>query len=159
MLLNNAGLAEDVHSGAQMIAKSVQDGRAAEAFGKMVYAQGGPVEFAENWRRFLPEATVILEVTASESGYVSAIDGQALGLTVVGLGGGRQVETDVIDPAVGLSDVLRLGAKVTKGQPLLRIHASREDMADRAAKEVREAITIASKKPNITPLIHERIDA
>lgn len=159
VLLNNAGLAKDVEDGAQMIAASVQNGTAAEAFGKLVYLQGGPVEFAENWRRFLPEATVIREVTAANSGYVSEIDGQALGLTVVGLGGGRQVETDVIDPAVGLSDVVRLGAKVQKGQPLLRVHASREDLAEQAAEEVRAAIRISAKKPDSTPLIYERIDA
>lgn len=159
VLLNNAGLAEDVDTGAQMIAAAVQDGRAADAFGKMVYAQGGPVEFAENWRRFLPEAPVIREVTATESGYVSAIDGQALGLAVVALGGGRQVETDVIDPAVGLSDVVRLGAKVQKGQPLLTIHAAREDKADSAAEAVRLAVTISDTRPVVAPLIHERIDA
>lgn len=159
VLLNNAGLAKDVETGAQMIADVVQDGRAAEAFGNMVYAQGGPVEFAENWRRFLPEATVIREVGAPEDGYISAIDGQALGLAVVGLGGGRQVETDVIDPAVGFSEVVRLGAKVQKGQPLLRLHASREDLADQATAAVRAAITIANDKPNTFSLIHERIDA
>lgn len=159
VLLNNAGLAKDVEEGTQMIAASVQDGRAAEAFGKMVFAQGGPVAFSENWRRFLPEAPVIREVTAPKSGYVSHIDGQALGLTVVGLGGGRQVETDVIDPAVGLSDVLRLGTKVKKGQPLLQIHASREDKAEQAAAEVRAAITLSEQKPETSPLIHERIDA
>lgn len=159
VLLSNAGLADDVDAGAQMIARSVQDGRAAEAFGKMVYAQGGPVEFAENWRRFLPEATVIREVAAPESGYIAAIDGQALGLAVVELGGGRQVETDIVDPAVGFSDVLSLGTKVRKGEPMLRIHAAREDMADRAAAQVRAAISIASIAPERASLILERIDA
>ena len=78
---------------------------------------------------------------------------------MVGLGGGRQVESDVVDPSVGLSDVVRLGAKMTKGQPLLRIHATREDAADRAAQEVLAAITIGAEKVTPAPLIHERVDA
>ena len=159
VLLANAGLAQTVELGAQMIAASVQDGRAAEAFGKMIYAQGGPVAFAEHWRRFLPEAPVIREVTAPTAGYVSAFDGQALGLSVVGLGGGRQVESDIVDPAVGLSDVVPLGAKVAKGDPVLKIHAAREDQAELAAKQVLAAISIAEKPQETLPLIYERIDA
>ena len=118
---------------------------------------GGPVRFVDNWQRFIPEATVIREVVAPQSGYISAIDSEALGLCVVGLGGGRQVESDVIDPAVGLSDVVRLGTKVTKGQPLLRIHAAREDTAARAASEVLVAFTIGKTAGEIPALIHERI--
>lgn len=158
VLLSNAGLAKSVDEGADMIVKSIADGRAAEAFGKMVYAQGGPVQFAENWRRFLPEATVITEVPAPKTGYISAINGEALGLAVVALGGGRQVESDQIDPSVGLSDVVRLGQKVSKGQPLLRIHSAREASAQRAAQSVLSAIQITDKAPTPQPLVHERID-
>jgi thymidine phosphorylase len=85
------------------------------------------------------------------------MDGEALGLCVVGLGGGRMVESDVIDPSVGLSDVVPLGARVTRGQPLLRIHAAREDAAQRAENEVRAAIAISASCPKVPPLIHERI--
>ncbi|WP_137699443.1 thymidine phosphorylase [Marimonas lutisalis] len=157
VLLANAGLADDVENGANAIAASIRDGRAAEAFGRMVAAQGGPLGFVENWSRFLPEATVIREVTAPRAGHITAYDGEALGLAVVGLGGGRQVETDVIDPSVGLSDLLPLGTKLARGQPLARIHAAREDAAARAEAELLAAITIGSAAPETPPLIHERI--
>lgn len=159
VLLENAGLATDLDAGIEMILKSVSDGRAAEAFGKMVFAQGGPVAFTENWSRFLPEASVIREIPAPKSGYIASFDGEALGLAVIGLGGGRQVESDVVDPAVGLSDVVSLGAKVSKGQPLLKIHAAREDAADRAAQQVLAAIEITEAQPDLPPLIYERIVA
>ncbi|MDU8929894.1 thymidine phosphorylase [Alisedimentitalea sp. MJ-SS2] len=157
VVLANAGLCPDVQDGANAIAACIRDGRAAEAFGRMIAAQGGPVQFVDNWQRFLPEATVIREVTARESGIIAAYQGESLGLTVVGLGGGRQVETDMIDHSVGLSDLLPLGSKVTKGQPIARIHASREDSANRAEAELRAAMTIAPKPADIPPLIHERI--
>ena len=159
VLLDNAGLAKDVETGVAMIVEAVSSGRAAEAFGKMIYAQGGPVAFTENWRRFLPEASVIREVPAHKAGFIASFDGEALGLAVIGLGGGRQVESDLVNPAVGLSDVVELGAKVSKGQPLLRIHAAREDAADRAARQVFAAIEISDTAPDIPPLIHERIGA
>lgn len=157
VLLTNAGLAKEVQAGAEMIVKAIRDGRAAERFGQMIAAMGGPVKFTENWECFLPEATVIREVSASKSGFITAIDGEGLGLSVVALGGGRTVESDRINPSVGYSDVVRLGAKVTKGQPLGVVHAIRGDKADAAEHALKDAITIGPAKPVVPNLIHERI--
>ena len=157
VLLANAKLADDVQFGAEMIVNAIRDGRAAERLAQMIAGMGGPVKFAENWARFLPEATVIREVSAEQSGYITSIDGEALGLAVVAMGGGRFVETDRINPAVGYSDVVRLGAKVSKGHPLAVVHAGRPDRADAAERALRAAITIGSTKPTLPNLIHERI--
>ncbi|MCV3270547.1 thymidine phosphorylase [Roseobacter sinensis] len=158
VLLADAGLAADAQAGTDTITRSVQDGRAAERFGRMVAAMGGPVRFVETWARFLPEATVIREVKALRSGYVGAIDGERLGLAVVTLGGGRVVESDTVDPAVGLAQVVRLGAHVEAGQPLAVVHAARPDAADRAAEAVRAAISIVEADPGSEPeLIKEHV--
>ena len=157
VVLANAGIAKDVDAGAEAIVASIRDGRAAERFGRMIAAQGGPVQFVETWERFLPEANVIREVVAQDMGHITGYDGEALGLCVVALGGGRQVEGDVIDPSVGLSDLLPLGTKVTKGQPIARIHAAREDAAARAERELRSAVTVGQGAVEVPPLIHERV--
>ncbi|MFY0662431.1 MAG: thymidine phosphorylase [Shimia sp.] len=156
VVLANAGLAADVEAGVAKMVAVLANGQAAERFGKMVSAHGGPMRFVEEWRRFLPEASVIREVKAPRDGFVTAIEGEALGLAVVGLGGGRMVESDVIDMAVGFSDVVRLGTAVKAGDPLLRVHASREDKADAAAVAVISAVDIGDQMPDMPPLIHER---
>lgn len=152
-LLGQAGV-DDAHA---KVRASIANGTAAEKFGAMVYAMGGPVHFVEDWARFLPEAPVIREVTAATSGTVTAIDGEALGLTVVALGGGRQVESDVVNPAVGLSDVVSVGDRVTKGQPLARVHAARESQADKAEQALRAAITLTDGPATSPPLVLEHI--
>lgn len=157
VLLTDAGLVRDVQEGADKIAATIRDGRAAVRFGRMIAALGGPVRFVEDWERFLPEANVIREVRAVAPGYVTAIEGEALGLAVVALGGGRQVESDVIDPSVGLSSLPRLGQKIEAGQPIAVIHAGREDAAHDAELAVRGAITIEPQPAPIPDLIHERI--
>jgi thymidine phosphorylase len=157
VLLANAGLAADVQQGADAICNAIRDGRAAERFGMMIAEMGGPLQFVENWNRFLPEATIIGEIPAPEAGYVSAIDGEALGMAVVALGGGRMLETDQINTAVGLSEVVRLGVKVAKGDPLAVIHAVRSEDAERAARAVRSAITLTAKPVKSPDLILERV--
>jgi thymidine phosphorylase len=157
VLLANSGLMADVQDGADAIAKAIRNGAAAERFGRMISAMGGPVGFVDSWQRFLPEASIIREVKAPSGGYVRAIDGEALGLAVVQLGGGREVESDHVNPAVGLSEVVRLGAKISKGQPLAVVHAARSDQADRAAAAVVAAITLGPSRPKLPDLIIERV--
>ena len=157
MALAGAGLATDAEAGEAKIRAVLADGRAAERFGKMVGAMGGPLGFVERWAWFLPEATVIREFKADQAGYIAAMDGETMGLAVIELGGGRQVESDVIEPSVGLSDILPLGAEVAEGQPVLRIHAARAEHADRAEAMLRRAITIGASAPEVPPLVHERV--
>lgn len=157
VVLADAGLVDDVQEGANQIFTAIRDGRAATRFGRMIAAQGGPLSFVENWARFLPEANVIREVRATEAGYVTAINGEALGLAVVALGGGRQIENDVIDPSVGLSGLIRLGDRVEPGQALGIVHAGHEGTARAGEAALRGAITIGANKPEVPALIHERV--
>lgn len=156
-LLARAGVAADAEAGALRVLEAVESGAAAARFGKMIAAMGGPVRFVETWQRFLPEANVMRAVTAQEAGVVQAIAGEALGHAVVGLGGGRVVESDQIDPSVGLSEVVPLGAKVAKGQTLAMVHAARPDQAERAVRAVRDAFVIGAETVDLPALLHERI--
>lgn len=156
-VLADAGVTLDKNLGRTRILEVILDGRAAARFGRMVAAQGGPDDFAENWPRYLPVAPVIHEVKAPKAGYISAIDGEALGLAVVHLGGGRLVEGDLVDPAVGISDLLRLGQRVAPGETLARIHAARESAALQAETVLLRALTLSAEAPEVPPLIYERI--
>jgi thymidine phosphorylase len=126
------------------VALALSSGEAMERFARMIAAMGGPPDMAEDWRTHLPAAPIMGEVTAPDSGHITAIDGEALGLVVVGLGGGRRIETDRINPSVGLTDMIGLGASVTRGQPLCTLHAATEEAAIDAARAVRAAITIGA---------------
>ncbi|WP_122074980.1 thymidine phosphorylase [Pseudophaeobacter sp. EL27] len=157
VLLAQAGLAKDEGEGSRLIREALLSGRVASRFGRMVAAQGGPADFASHWTRYLPVAPVIHEVTAPRAGYVTAMEGEALGLAVVHLGGGRMVEGDQVDPAVGLSDLVRLGQWVEAGETLACVHAARESAALETEAALLEALTLADTAPAELPLIHERI--
>ncbi len=156
-VLHAAGLCATPQAGAARIADMIDSGAAAERFARMVAAMGGPVGFVEDRHRFLPAAPVICEVSAPVSGMVRAINGEALGLAVVALGGGRQVESDVVNPAVGLCDVLPLGTKVVRGEPLARVHAAGSDAAEAAVLAVRAAFSLGEEAPETGPLVRERV--
>lgn len=135
---------------------AISSGTAMERFAHMIVALGGPPDMAQDWHTHLPKAPVVGEVTAPKSGYITAIDGEALGLAVVGLGGGRRVETDRVDPSVGLAEVVGLGVQVSRGDPLCVLHAATEDQAVEAATAVQAAFTIGDPVTR-GPLIIEGI--
>lgn len=152
-----AGLAADAADGEGRIAEALQSGRAAEIFGRMVAAQGGPSDFVERWPDRLPSAPVMLEVPAPADGFVAAIDGEALGHAVVHLGGGRLREEDRINPSVGLSDLAGIGEETGEGVPLAMVHAATEDAARAAVARVQAAYRIVPEVPGEPALIQKRI--
>ncbi len=156
-LLADAGLAADPEDGQKKIRAVIREGGAAARFARMIAAMGGPTDFLTRWHSQLPVAPVQRVVAADMSGILSHIDGEALGMCVVHLGGGRLVESDQIDPSVGLSDLLPLGSTVVQGRPIVTIHAADDEAADRAEATVRAAIEISTTAPNLPALIRERI--
>ena len=141
----------------ERVTAAISSGHAMVCFAAMVRALGGPPDIADDWHTHLPKAPVVGDVPAPKSGVIRAIDGEALGLVVVQLGGGRQVETDRIDPRVGLTEVATLGTKVMRGDPIATIHAADEDSAQAAALAILGAVEIG-EPAEIPDLILDRID-
>ncbi|TXM96647.1 thymidine phosphorylase, partial [Methylobacterium sp. WL122] len=86
-MLVAGGLAPDLDAAATMLEASLASGRAAETFSRMLAALGGPADLMEHPTRHLPAAPVIREVRAE--GKVARVATRAIGLAVIGLGGGR----------------------------------------------------------------------
>ena len=135
---------------------ALKSGAAAKTFDAMIAALGGPAAFSEDWRQRLPEANVIRDIVAPKPGRLAAMDGHAIGLAVVRMGGGRMKEGDRIDPSVGFSDILALGEEVSRGQPLARLHAASEKAALLAERAFIDAVTIADSA-DVPPLLHDRV--
>ncbi|MCV2868263.1 thymidine phosphorylase [Defluviimonas sp. WL0002] len=152
-----AGLATDADEGADQIDEALESGRAAETFGRMVAALGGPSDFVDHYPDRLPAARVVRDVPAPQAGFISEIDAEALGHAVVHLGGGRLRGTDRINPSVGLSEMRPVGEPMARGEALARVHAASEDAADRAVAAVQAAFRLAEAVPDEPPLIHERV--
>ena len=151
------GLAADAEDGAGRIEQALESGAAAEVFGRMVAAQGGPADFVERWPDRLPAAPVQREVPSLGDGFVVSIDGFALGQAVVHLGGGRLREGDRVNPSVGLSDLAGIGEEVSRDVPLAMVHAATEAEAMAAVRAVQAAYRLGAAAPADPALIHKRI--
>jgi thymidine phosphorylase len=151
-LIEQGGLAEDGRAAAEC---ALDSGAAAERFAAMVAALGGPADFVE--RPDLPSAPVARAAHPERSGVVERMDCRAVGLVVTGLGGNRRREDDVIDPAVGLTDIAPVGAEVGPDRPLAVVHAADEASADEAVRALNAAVVVGDEAPPERPVIAGRI--
>ena len=156
-LLALGGLAANDAEGRKKIETAFTSGRAAELFGRMTAAFGGPMDFMERPAKYLKTAPVIRAIAPEKPGVVSAIDTRAVGIAVVELGGGRMRAADPIDHSVGFTALAGLGATVGKDAPLAIVHAHDETAAARAEKSLHAAYTIGDKSATASSVIYERI--
>ncbi len=154
-LLLLGGLAQEQKTARHMLNGVLDSGLAAEHFARMVSMQGGPSDLLGRPSRYLPAAPVVRDLAAPHSGCIEYMDTRAIGLCIVGLGGGRRQAADSIDHRVGLSQFRLVGELVDMGDPLLTIHAADENTWQAAAQELLDAIVIGRYKDSL-PAIYER---
>jgi thymidine phosphorylase len=152
-MLQLGGLVADIEQGQAKALSVLENGQAAEIFAKMVVALGGPVDFMEKSDQYLKPAPVIKPCYPDVKGIVTSVDTRGVGVAVIGLGGGRQRASDEIDCRVGFSDVCQVGSSVGPDLPLAMVHASSEEKADQACRNLVDAIIIGDDAPTTGPMI------
>jgi thymidine phosphorylase len=100
---------------------------------------------------------VTLAVLPARAGFIAAEHARAIGLAIVGMGGGRVRADQEIDHAVGFTRVAPVGAEVGPDRPLCLVHARSVAQAEATAAEFRAAVTIADEPPATAPVILERL--
>lgn len=152
-MLVNAGLERDLAIAEARANDALVSGRALELFGRMAFEMGGPADFAENWRRHLPQAPVIRPIDAPASGHIGAFRTREIGLAVIGLGGGRTRPEDGVDHRTGFSAILPKGSAVSAGEPIAFVHAADEDAAARATSDYLANVAISEAPVARAPAI------
>jgi len=156
-MLAIGGLVETRDAGLATARRMLESGAAAEVFGRMVVALGGPSDFIEDHGKYLATAAITRPVAAPASGHVAAIQSREIGLAVVELGGGRRRADDVINPAVGITGLVDLGEPVAAGDALCLIHADGEDALAAAEAKVLAAYEIGAA-PEVPDPVLQIID-
>lgn len=132
-------------------------GACLDKFRAMVEAQGGDVQAIYD-PSLLPRAKSEINIPAPKSGYIQKINAQAVGLSTLYLGAGRERSEDDVDPAVGVVLKAKVGSKVDKGQSLAFIHANDSSNLDGAMKTLSSSYTIGEEKPKPKRLVKSLVD-
>jgi pyrimidine-nucleoside phosphorylase len=156
-MLRLGGRVEDAEQGRRLIRERLQDGGGLLKFQEMVQAQGGDPAVVDHPDR-LPAAPEVLEVRSPQDGYVQGVDAEAVGRVAMALGAGRARAEDRIDPAVGLTVLVKKGARVRRGEVLALVHARTREEGESAVRAVVAAYRFGPTPPPFQPLVHARVE-
>ncbi|HAQ0327039.1 pyrimidine-nucleoside phosphorylase [Enterococcus faecium] len=122
-----AGKAKTTDEARTLLQEALESGKALAKFKEMIQNQGGDPAIVEHPERILT-ARYTMELPAKQSGVVSKIVANELGIAAMMLGAGRKTKEEDIDHAVGLKLHKKIGDTVTKGESLLAIYSNDEEI-------------------------------
>lgn len=148
------GKAENLDEAHSLLQEAIDSGAALDKFRTFLSNQGGNPEVVDH-PELLPQAQYQVELPAKESGVVTEIVANEMGIASMMLGAGRQTKEDDIDLSVGLVLHKKVGDKVEEGESLMTIYSNTEDIEDVKSK-IYDNITISATGETPT-LIHTMI--
>ncbi len=123
-------------------------------FKEVITAQGGNPQVLDRFE-LLPNALGAREIFTPRGGFVSAINAEDIGRAAAMIGGGREILSDEVDPAVGVILEVKVGARVENGSVLARLYYTSEERVEEAAEMVEDAFRISNSEPENRELILE----
>src|SRR5206468_362256 len=122
-------------------ADALRDGRAMDAWRRMIAAQGGDAQAA------LPVATERHPVVAPATGVLTRLDALAVGVAAWRLGAGRARKEDAVSPTAGVVLFAKPGDPLRAGQPLLELHSDDPARFESALAALDGAIDVGTSAP------------
>ncbi len=151
------GIAETKEDARERLLTVIQDGSALNKLAEFVEAQGGDKEQVYH-PELLSLAPIQMEIFSPQSGYISHIACDEVGICSLILGGGRETKESEIDLSVGLYLRKKVGDYVEAGESLATIYASDAEKGKLAMERYLAAVTMAKDKPEPRPFIWEIIE-
>jgi thymidine phosphorylase len=119
-------------------ADALADGRAMDAWRRMISAQGGDPDAP------LPTARETHVVTAESDGVLTTLDAFGVGVSAWRLGAGRSRPGEDVQAGAGIELHAKPGDEVRAGAPLMTLHTDTPERFERALEALEGAVRIES---------------
>ncbi len=136
--------------------EALNSGRALEKFKEWIASQGGNTDFIKQ-PDLLKAADYCYAVVARESGYISRVNTEKIGVAAGLLGAGRAKKEDKIDFAAGIELQKTLGDRVEKGDIIAILYANEEKLFEASAEVFEAALEYSPAKTKASPLVYKII--
>lgn len=153
-----SGKAHSVKDGRKLMYDTLHSGKALEKLRDMIIQQSGDLHVIDDYS-LLPKAALCEDIFANESGYVSAIDAEEIGIAVKIIGAGRETKDDILDLSAGAVLDAKVGDYVNKGDKLAALYANDAKKLGEAKKRTVNAYTISKERPTPMPMVLGTITA
>ena len=136
--------ADTLEQAREMLEEALHSGKAFAKFKEMVANQGGDVSVIDHPEKLLT-AKYEIELPAKQSGVITKLVANELGIAAMMLGAGRKTKEDTIDFAVGLKLRKKVGEAIQEGESILTIYANQP------AEEIQDVVALLYQNIEIGP--------
>lgn len=150
------GQAKHEQEAREKLEEAIRSGKAIEKFRIFLAAQGGDGAVVDQ-PDILPQAAHCYELLAQQSGYITEITADALGLAAMKLGAGRETKQSIIDLSVGILLNKKVGEWVNQGESLVTICSQRKANEEIEQLILKHIKISAQSAREIPPFIYEII--
>lgn len=136
--------ADTLEQAREMLEEALHSGKAFAKFKEMVANQGGDVSVIDHPEKLLT-AKYEIELPAKQSGVITKLVANELGIAAMMLGAGRKTKEDTIDFAVGLKLRKKVGEAIQEGESVLTIYANQP------AEKIQDVVALLYQNIEIGP--------
>ena len=136
--------AADEAQGRAMIRELIASGKGLSKFKAFIKAQGGSTSWIG--KRPLTKAEQVFTAVSTDGGYITRIDGRALGEIAMEMGAGRARKEDAIEPMVGIRLFKELYDPVRPGEALFTLYGKKDADMMILAQRVADHIIVTDEQ-------------
>lgn len=152
-MLVSSKIVSNYEDGLNRIREAINSGAALEKFKEFVANQGGNPAVAEDYS-LLPQASHTVEIKSDKTGFIDKIEAEAVGVSAMILGAGRETKEDELDLSAGIILKKKVGDFVNEGDTLAVMHFNREEKFEDAKRRFKNAYIISEEKAEPKKLIY-----
>ena len=139
----------------QLVKSKIESGEALDKLRQMISYQHGNPNVIDDYTLF-PQASNKVPVKATQEGYIKNLNALEIGISAMMLGAGRESKDDIIDLAVGVELVKKVGDQVKEGDTLAYLYSNGKN-EKQAYDRVLNSYKIVTEKVEKTDIIIEVI--
>lgn len=152
------GVCLKIEAGKERFMSILNSGKGYDRFRAIAEAQGADPGVWTEFER-LPGAKFVREICADADGWLQEVHPREIGIGLVGLGAGRKVSSDPVDPTAGIVFKKFRGESVKKGEPLAHVQWSSSSAdSDEGLRRIKTAFEISSSAVVSRPLTYFTVE-
>ncbi len=140
----------------ELVENSIQSGAAFKKFREWIVAQGGDISYIDNTNKF-DVSKYRVEVLSENTGYISKMNTEQIGICASELGAGRKKYNDKVDLSAGIIIDKKTGDYVRQGDRLCTLYTNQSNNLSGVRNNYISALEFSVNKPILTPTIYKTI--
>ena len=157
LALKAKGEIKELEEGKEKIDEVINNGTALARLKEFISESGGNGELVNDYT-ILPTPKSKLDVMSEKIGFVQKIKAEEIGKAAMIIGAGRATKEDIIDHAVGIKILKKVGEKVEKGEKIAEIYYNDSKNVEESKNMILDAYIISNNKVEEPKAILEIIE-